>query len=188
MRRRMGVAAIDPELIRPPDDWDLDEAPSEEDDYILVPRWQAISGLLPGVEYEMSRSERRFAIRKLFKAYEELIREFLDEHEKDAEKPERTFLWDPIAAICYELGIARRKLSALTKELTGMAAHEVVDRARAEKLKEKIEARVRGELVLKEALRSENAHGTDVETCPKKAGNLSLRTSHKTLFNPKICD
>jgi AraC-like DNA-binding protein len=87
----------------------------------------------------MTRSERRHALRKLFKEYERLVREVMAEHEADPEKDERTFLWDPVATICAELGIARRKLSALTKELTGMAAHEVVDKVRAETIEEKLE-------------------------------------------------
>ncbi|HEY3324437.1 MAG TPA: hypothetical protein VGP72_28560 [Planctomycetota bacterium] len=87
----------------------------------------------------MSRSERRYAIRKLFRHYERLVREALEEHEKDPEKDERSFLWDPVPMLCVELGIARRKLSALTKELTGMAAHEVVDRVRGEKVVARIE-------------------------------------------------
>jgi hypothetical protein len=88
----------------------------------------------------MTRSERRHALRKLFKAYERLVREVLAEYERDPEKDERTFLWDPVATICVELGIARRKLSALTRELTGMAAHEVVDKVRAETIEEKLDA------------------------------------------------
>ncbi|MCY3021903.1 MAG: hypothetical protein NTW87_23070 [Planctomycetota bacterium] len=101
--------------------------------------WQRISGLQPETEGTMTRSERRHALRKLFKHYERLVREALAEHEADPEKEERTFLWDPVAMICGELGIARRKLSALTKELTGMAAHEVVDKIRAEAIEAKME-------------------------------------------------
>jgi hypothetical protein len=109
-----------------------------------VPPWQKISGLLPGAEEKMSRSERRAALRKLFKHYEQLAREALAEHaaESGAEKEERTFLWDPLPALCFELRIARRKLSALTKELTGMAAHEVIDKIRAEKIEAKLSADV----------------------------------------------
>lgn len=104
------------------------------------PAWQRISGLYPELEGKMTRQERREGLRKLFKEYERLAREALAEHASDPEKEERTFLWEPVAMICGELGIARRKLSALTKELTGMAAHEVVDKIRAEKIEEQMEA------------------------------------------------
>jgi len=100
--------------------------------------WQQVSGLRPETEAGMTRSERRLAIRKLFREFERRAREALSEHEKDEEAGERTYLWTPLESICFELGIARRKLSALTKELTGMSAQEVIDRVRAESLREKI--------------------------------------------------
>ena len=104
--------------------------------------WQTISGLTPEGEGKMSRSERRFAIRKLFRDFERRAREALGEHEKDAEKEERTFLWTPLEAICIELGIARRKLSSLTKELTGMSAQETIDRIRAESVSAAVKAKL----------------------------------------------
>jgi hypothetical protein len=97
-----------------------------------LPKWREVAGLRVENEGTMTRSERRYALRKLFRYYESLVREHLKEHEADAEKDERTFLWDPVPTICFEMGIARSKLSSLTKELTGMAAHEVVDKVRAE--------------------------------------------------------
>jgi hypothetical protein len=120
------------------------ELPGGRDARSTLPPWQKISGLTPEAEAKMSRSERRLALRKLFRHYEGLVREALAEHEAETaeEKSERTFLWDPLMEICVALGIARRKLSALTKELTGMAAHEVVDKVRAEALHEKMEAKL----------------------------------------------
>jgi AraC-like DNA-binding protein len=106
--------------------------------------WQQISGLYPEMEEpgKMSRSERRSAIRKLFKEYERRIREALSEEQPDAEAGERTFLWSPLDGICAELGIARRKLSSLTRELTGMSAQETIDRIRAEGIGEKAKAKL----------------------------------------------
>src|SRR2546428_6463237 len=43
-----------------------------------------------------------------------------------------TFLWDPLLLICHYLDIARSGLSRLSKEYSGMAAHEIIDRIRAE--------------------------------------------------------
>ena len=48
---------------------------------------------------------------------------------------ERTFLWDPLPKICLKLGISRSALSRLSKEFSGMAAHEVMDRIRVETVK-----------------------------------------------------
>ncbi|HYG74502.1 MAG TPA: hypothetical protein VEK08_05810 [Planctomycetota bacterium] len=107
-----------------------------------IPRWQQISGLTPDAEEAMSRKERRAAIRKLFNEFQRLLREALAEHDADPDCAERSYLWDPIDMLCGELGIARRKLSALCRELSGMAAHEVLDRLRAEK----VEAQLREEL------------------------------------------
>ena len=146
----------------------------------VLPEWQKISGLTPVAEAAFSRSERRFAIRKLFKEFERRIREALSECEREEKeegnahrdgdarngggdggadnacaghvldtKNERTFLWSPLEGICAELGVARRKLSALTRELTGMAAQEVVDRIKAEnvaaRLKEKLAEKAKNE-------------------------------------------
>jgi AraC-like DNA-binding protein len=86
----------------------------------------------------MTRQERRVAIRKLVRHVEKMGREILAEHAGDPEKNERSYLWDPLATICFELGIARRKLSSYSKELTGMAAHEIIDKIRAEDVKAKM--------------------------------------------------
>jgi len=102
------------------------------------PAWQEISGLAPEAEAKMTRQERRVAIRKLVRHVEKMARETLLEHASDPEREERTHLWDPIDMICVELGIVRRKLSAYSKELTGMAAHEIVDKIRAESVKAKM--------------------------------------------------
>jgi hypothetical protein len=108
----------------------------------VVPEWQKISGLTPEGEAKFSRSERRFAIRKLFRDFERRAREALSEHAADAEKDERTFMWSPLEALCIELGIARRKLSALTRELTGMSAQETIDRIRAESVSANVKAKL----------------------------------------------
>jgi hypothetical protein len=43
-------------------------------------------------------------------------------------------------SVCRQLGIAHSKLSSLSKELTGMAAHEIVDKMKAAGLREKFRA------------------------------------------------
>jgi AraC-like DNA-binding protein len=128
-----------------------------------LPKWREVAGLTVENEGTMTRSERRYALRKLFRYYESLVREHLKEHEADPEKDERTFLWDPVPTICFELGIARSKLSSLTKELTGMAAHEVVDKVRAEG----IEKKMRGALA--RTCRKELAPGRNVASWSKYA-------------------
>ena len=136
-----------------------------------LPLWQKLSGLWPKQEAKMDRNQRRESIRKLRKEYEHRIRASLDEYECEQRKAadpspqppsargggadtaesaeDRTFLWSPLDAICNELSIARRKLSAYMRELTGMSAQEVIDKIKAEKiarrLKEKLAARAKEE-------------------------------------------
>lgn len=113
-------------------------APTKAGGTPALHKWQEISGLTPEVEAKMTRQERRIAIRKLVRHVEKMGREILAEHASDPEKNERSYLWDPLATICFELGIARRKLSSYSKELTGMAAHEIIDKIRAEDVKAKM--------------------------------------------------
>src|SRR5204862_8026766 len=47
----------------------------------------------------------------------------------------RTYLWDPVRGVCRRLEISHSMLSHLSKEHSGMAAHEIADRIRARKLK-----------------------------------------------------
>ena len=74
------------------------------------------------------------------KAVEALARKELEAVRED---DPRTFLWDPLPEICVYLQIARSRLSQFTKELTGLAAHEIVDRIRAERLKERLRVQLR---------------------------------------------
>ena len=52
---------------------------------------------------------------------------------------ERTFLWDPLPKICLRLGISRSALSRFSKEFSGMSAHEVMDRIRAETVRARMQ-------------------------------------------------
>ena len=56
---------------------------------------------------------------------------------------ERTFLWDPLPKICLMLGISRSALSRLSKEFSGMSAYEVMDRIRAETVKDEMRQDIR---------------------------------------------
>ena len=56
---------------------------------------------------------------------------------------ERTFFWDPLPKICLMLGISRSALSRLSKEFSDMSAHEVMDRIRAETVKDKMRQDIR---------------------------------------------
>jgi hypothetical protein len=121
----------------------LEKSPKAEKEKLPPQPWQEITGFTdPEAERKMPRHERRLALRRLFKHYEKMVRDALAEHAADPDKDERTFLWDPLPTICFELGIARRKLSQLTKELTGMAAHDVIDKIRAESITAKLEENI----------------------------------------------
>src|SRR5438874_10480804 len=98
------------------------------------PAWQKISGIDPQSESEMSRAERNAALRKLIAdVTARATVEFADEDEGDIPESERTIFWDPLQRICMQLGISRTKLSAYSRELTGMRAHEISDRILAQR-------------------------------------------------------
>jgi AraC-like DNA-binding protein len=108
--------------------------------------WREISGMSEDAEDSSTPGERAEQIGKLLNAVEKLARYELNAHAAKraaGEKDARTYLWDPLASICKYLAISQRKLTTLSKEYTGMAAHELVDRIRAERVKDKMRADLR---------------------------------------------
>ena len=106
-----------------------------------TPRWRDISGLTPENENSLPELDRRAAIRKLHAATEVEIRIELRAAADDTEfKSERTFLWEPLPAVCRRLEIAPSALNRLLKELTGMTATQLTDKIRAESLREALKA------------------------------------------------
>ncbi len=102
-------------------------------------KWRELSGLTIEAEKSLQGPDRRAAIRKLTAAAETEIRAELALAEADAEfKSERTFLWEPIPAVCRKLEISQSALSRLLKELTGMTAGQLADKIRVEGLREKL--------------------------------------------------
>ena len=105
------------------------------------PKWRALSGLTIDAEKSLQGKDRRAAIRKLFAAAESEIRAEVQLAIDDADfKSERTYLWEPIPAVCRTLEISQSALSRFLKELTGMTATQLADKIRAEGLKEKLRA------------------------------------------------
>ena len=72
----------------------------------------------------------------------------------------RTFLWDPLPQICNCLGISHSKLSQFCREVTGMNAHELLDRIRAETVKAQMRAGLRSFVT---AFTAEHAEGAEKE-------------------------
>ena len=97
------------------------------------PAWQKISGLNSETELDLAPEQRDDCIRKLLVEVELLARIEFDRGDK-VPKGERTLFWDPLARICAVLSISRTKLSNYSRELTGMRAHELTDRIKAESL------------------------------------------------------
>ena len=106
-------------------------------------------------EFErMLREELRIPVSALVKINAPCVAPIIHNDEKDNGKDggqgcprsiganshlaERTFLWDPLPKICLMLGISRSALSRLSKEFSGMSAHDVMDRIRAETVKAKM--------------------------------------------------
>lgn len=106
-------------------------------------KWREISGISAENEMGMGEEERRSGLRKLYRMAEAEMRSELKRAAEDLEhKSERTFLWEPIAAVCRRLEISQANLTRLLKELTGMSATQLADRIRAEGLREKLRARL----------------------------------------------
>jgi hypothetical protein len=103
------------------------------------PAWQKISGLNPATEQDLPADQRDAGIRKLVAEVDRIARaEFA--RGDSVPKGERTLFWDPLARICALLAISRTKLSAYSRELTGMRAHEITDRIKAESLPAQLSA------------------------------------------------
>jgi hypothetical protein len=97
------------------------------------PKWQQLTGFTPETEANLDADIRDAGIRKLLNEVDRLARiEFA--RGDSAPAGERTLFWDPLARICNTLGISRTKLSCYSRELTGMRAHELTDRIKAESL------------------------------------------------------
>jgi len=106
-------------------------------------KWRVVSGITVENERTLDGKERRAALRKLFAAADAEIRAEMQEAKEDLEfKEERTFLWEPLPAVCRRLEIPECVLTRHLKELTGMTATQLVDRIRAEGLKERIRAQL----------------------------------------------
>ncbi len=106
-------------------------------------KWREVSGISSENEAGMGEEERRSGLRKLFKMAEAEMRSEMKRASEDVEhRSERTFLWEPIAAVCRRLEISQANLTRLLKELTGMSATQLADRIRAEGLKEKLRAKL----------------------------------------------
>ena len=114
------------------------------------PTWQQISGLFPKQERDLSPNERARRIRILLASVERLLRHELKHGAAAAENlaPARyidpSLQWNPLRKICFHIELAQQRLSAYSREQTGMSAPEVVDCIRAEDLRSKMKAQLRG--------------------------------------------
>ena len=126
-----------------------------------APLWQSMTGLFPEDAETMAPEVREAAVENLVEIVLRLLRY---EMKLENEKPSlyHTEHWDPLPKICVRLGIARAELSRLSKEATGLAAHELVDVVRVKSVKEKMKEHVR---VFLRALR--------IEDCEMRISNLN---------------
>jgi hypothetical protein len=99
-----------------------------------MPRWQQLTGIRPGFEYDCSPRDRRIRVRKLVFAAKWLVRKEFKAHVEEQERSERTAYWTPLPEICHILQIARSKLSSFCVELLGISAQQMVDCTRAEQV------------------------------------------------------
>ena len=114
-----------------------------------IPRWVALSGLWNETDKTVTITEesRRKRLKTLYKVALLLIKRALGRHEVDPDKADRSVFWDPVAMVARELDIPPSKLSALLKEHCGHSLTQVIDNVRAERLKGKLRAGIRGFLL-----------------------------------------
>ncbi|HYG77346.1 MAG TPA: hypothetical protein VEK08_20235 [Planctomycetota bacterium] len=112
---------------------------------LKLPRWQEISGLRPERLDKMSDDEYDAGVRALLEEVKRLARKDFARGE-NAPSGERTIFWDPLERICRVLEISRTKLSALSRELTGLRAHEITDCIKAQTLPARVHAWLSREL------------------------------------------
>ena len=142
-------------------------ATDENDDGKFVPLWRKITGFTPTNEIDMPYQIRWPALKALMYEFYKRIKRELDERAAMTRPPEpdakpdpypgnnvdndldpepldelfaitRTYQWDPLAKVCHELGISRSRLSRYCKEIKGIAAHEVMDAIKAQKVLPKL--------------------------------------------------
>ena len=125
------------------------------------PLWQQLCGFTPDEEMGVHPNVRAAGLRRLIKRAEWLIRWEIRRGERDGngeggkggdgefvsdevvvDSLRRTAQWDPLREICLYLGIAQRKLSALCREVNGMAVTQLSDAIRAETLRKKMRKRI----------------------------------------------
>jgi len=109
------------------------------------PKWMVVSGLYD--ESHLDASERRRRVLILYQSAVLVIRRELRRHEVDEFKAERSIFWDPVAEVCLSMEISQSKLSRYCKELTGNSLTQVIDAVRAESVRAKMKAEIKGFLV-----------------------------------------
>jgi hypothetical protein len=113
------------------------------------PTWQQISGLFPKQEREINPNERARRIRILLASVERLLRHEMkhgadvQENLSPARYVDHSLQWNPLRTICFHMELAQQRLSAYSREQTGMSAPEVVDCIRAEDMRGKMKAQLR---------------------------------------------
>jgi AraC-like DNA-binding protein len=106
------------------------------------PLWRSMTGIFPENERVMSPAGRAMRLEEFVDVVMKLLRY---EMEQEKAKPNiyHTVFWDPLPQVCFALGIARAQLTRLSREATGLSAHELVDAIRVEKVKERMKEEVR---------------------------------------------
>jgi hypothetical protein len=97
----------------------------------------------------MSPNDRARRIRILLASVERLLRHEMkhgagvQENLAPARYVDHSLQWNPLRTICFHIELAQQRLSAYSREQTGMSAPEVVDCIRAEEMRGKMKAQLR---------------------------------------------
>ena len=107
-----------------------------------TPAWRSVAGLFQESEENMLPEQRERALRNLVDTVLALL-----EHDMARDKASKSrthsVQWDPLLSVCFHLGIARAHLTRLSREATGLAAHELVDLLRVKAVKDAMKETIR---------------------------------------------
>jgi hypothetical protein len=93
----------------------------------------------------------------------------------------RSAQWDPLREICLFLGIAQRRLSALCREINGLAVTQLCDAIRAETLRKKMKKRI-GTWIAEQKVEAGNLKDRAFELWRRLKGERLKSGSHRSSF------
>jgi AraC-like DNA-binding protein len=157
------------------------KAVPDEEPEAPPPLWRSMTGIFPENERAMSPAGRAMRLEEFVDVVMKLLRY---EMEQEQAKPNiyHTVFWDPLPQVCFALGIARAQLTRLSREATGLSAHELVDAIRVEKVKEKMKEEVRKRIQNSESRMQKGTEGLTTEDAEDTEDGLKRKATVASVY------